>query len=615
MAHPIIEGLIEGMRLPPDYSVSEWADANLMLSPELAAEPGPWRTDRAPYQREILDSLADPAIDVLVFKSSAQVGKTSILTAGIGYYIDHAPSPMLAVQPTLDMAAAFSKDKLDPVIRDTPCLARRVSPEKARSGGNTMYYKGFPGGQLSIAGANSPTSLRMRSVKLVWADEVDAYPKSAGREGSPVKLAYKRTQTFRENGALLFLSSTPTVKGISEVDEWYEQSDQRHYLVPCAHCHTHQKLVFENIVWEKGDPDSAMYSCEECGVLNTDIEIKRGVKQGYWQADKAFNGIAGFYIWQIHSPWSSLASIVREYEDAEGKPGDMQVFHNTVLGLSWDDAENAPADVETLLNRREIIDPDVLHENAAYVAASVDVQGDRLELLVVAYGPNMERWTLSMEKHYCNPRSEAAWQWLENQLSTRRYMHPTGNKLRIEVAGIDSGYCTQEVYAFCTKWQALGRPWFAVKGVAGEGRPAFELSKTRAKGGGKLFAIGVDDCKTHLYACLAMMEPGPGYVHIADRPEFGREWLTQLTCERVHVTHDNKGYVKREWHCPPGARNEAIDLMVYNYAVVRGTNVDIGARLASFYEERGSSGFEGVASMFMGQQNEQPKAPAPTPYF
>ena len=179
---------------PPVLTVSEWADRYRKLSSESAAEPGQWNTDRAPYQRDIMDSINDPMVEDIVIMSSAQVGKTEIILNIIGFYIDYDPAPILVVQPTVTpMAQDFSKDRLATMIRDTPVLTGKVRDVKSRSSGNTILHKTFPGGHVTIAGANSPSSLASRPVRIVLMDEVDRYPASAGTEGNPIKLAEKRT--------------------------------------------------------------------------------------------------------------------------------------------------------------------------------------------------------------------------------------------------------------------------------------------------------------------------------------------------------------------------------------------------------------------------------------
>ena len=211
---------------PPELKVSDWSDQERRLSPEASAEPGQWLTSRAEYQRGIMDAFSDPNIEMVVIMSSAQVGKTEILNNVIGYHVSQDPSPMLVVQPTLDMAQTWSKDRLAPMLRDTPILQGLVKDPRARDSGNTTLHKIFPGGHITSCGANSPSSLASRPVRIVLCDEVDRYPVSAGSEGDPVSLARKRATTFWNRKIGLF--STPTNKGNSRIESAFEESDKRY---------------------------------------------------------------------------------------------------------------------------------------------------------------------------------------------------------------------------------------------------------------------------------------------------------------------------------------------------------------------------------------------------
>src|SRR5579872_2418649 len=216
---------------PPDLTVSAWADAYRRLPKESSAEPGQWITARAEYQRGPMDALSDPTIETVVLKWCAQVGKTEILLNCVGFYIHQDPSPILFLQPTLEMAEAFSKDRVAPMIRDTPALTGRFGDPRSRDSGNTLLHKQFPGGHITLAGSNAPASLASRPIRIVICDEVDRYPQSAGTEGDPVNLAKKRSTTFWNRKCLL--TSTPTIMGASRIDTAYEASDQRHFYVPC----------------------------------------------------------------------------------------------------------------------------------------------------------------------------------------------------------------------------------------------------------------------------------------------------------------------------------------------------------------------------------------------
>ncbi len=204
-----------------------------MLSAESASEAGQWRTSRAPYQKEIMDTINDHRIHTIVFMKSAQVGATEILNNIVGYFIDQDPSPTLVLQPTLAMAQAWSKDRLANMIRDCDRLRFKVKDPRSRDSGNTVLSKKFPGGNINIVGSNSPSGLASRPIRILLCDEVDRYELSAGSEGDPINLAMKRTTTFWNRK--VFITSTPTIKGISRIETAFEESDKRHYHVPCPH--------------------------------------------------------------------------------------------------------------------------------------------------------------------------------------------------------------------------------------------------------------------------------------------------------------------------------------------------------------------------------------------
>lgn len=237
------------MKSPTRLTVSEWADRERVLSPESCAEPGKWHTIRAEYQRGVMDALSDPRIETVVVMSASQIGKTEIINNIVGYFIDQEPSPMLLVQPTLEMGQSWSKDRFAPMLRDTPCLKGRVKDVRSKDSNNTIMHKVFPGGHITISGANSAASLAARPIRIVLCDEVDRYPGSAGTEGDPVNLAFKRATTFWNRKRVV--TSTPTIRGVSRIEKFWEESDKRRFFVPCPHCGEFQALWWKNVKWEK----------------------------------------------------------------------------------------------------------------------------------------------------------------------------------------------------------------------------------------------------------------------------------------------------------------------------------------------------------------------------
>jgi phage terminase large subunit GpA-like protein len=213
-----------GIRPDPDLTVSSWADRHRKLASRASAEPGQYRTARTPYMREIMDRLSpgDPTQRV-VFMKAAQVGATEGGNCFIGYVMHHAPGPMLAVQPTVELAKRNSRQRIDPLIEESPELRERVKPARSRDAGNTMLSKEFAGGILIMTGANSAVGLRSTPARYIFLDEVDAYPASADEEGDPVTLAEARSLTFAHRRKV-FLVSTPTIRGLSRIEREFEAS-------------------------------------------------------------------------------------------------------------------------------------------------------------------------------------------------------------------------------------------------------------------------------------------------------------------------------------------------------------------------------------------------------
>lgn len=235
----------EGLTPDPLLTVSEWSDRHRMLSSKASAEPGRWRTSRTPYLKAIMDCLSPmSAVERIVFMKAAQLGATEMGNNWIGYVIHHAPGPMMAVSPTVEMAKRNSKQRIDPLIEESPVLAELIAPARSRDAGNTILAKEFRGGVLVMTGANSAVGLRSMPVRYLFLDEVDGYPSDVDGEGDAISLAEARTRTFARRK--IFIVSTPTIAGASSIEREYEASDQRRYFLPCPHCSHRQWLRFES---------------------------------------------------------------------------------------------------------------------------------------------------------------------------------------------------------------------------------------------------------------------------------------------------------------------------------------------------------------------------------
>jgi len=561
----VIESSLAVLRPPPDLKVSEWADTERKLSPEASAEPGQWTTTRAEYQRGIMDAFSDPTIETIVVMSSAQVGKTEILNNLVGFHVGQDPAPMLVVQPTLDMAQTWSKDRLAPMLRDTPALSNLVSDPRSRDSGNTTLHKIFPGGHITACGANSPSSLASRPVRVVLCDEVDRYPVSAGAEGDPVSLARKRASTFWNRRIGLF--STPTLKGNSRIETAFEESDKRFYFVPCAHCGHEQTLKWAQVRWDEGQPETAAYMCEDCGVLWTDAERVRAIKNGHWQATAESKRVAGFHLSGLYSPWTPLESAVLDFLEAKKQPATLRVFVNTYLGETWED-QGERVDDYAVAERREDFGEQLPRE-ILVLTAGVDVQDDRLEIEIVGWGKDEESWSLDYKTIYGDPSSPAVWQDLDSAFA-QEFEREDGKILHVRAACIDSGgHHTNSVYTYVRPRE--GKRIFAIKGVGGEGKPLVGKPGRNNIGKIRLFPIGVDTAKDLLYSRLKISEPGPGYLHFPLKRS--DEYFRQLTAEKIVIRY-HKGFARREW-VKMRPRNEALDVRVYAMAALGILNLNL----------------------------------------
>jgi phage terminase large subunit GpA-like protein len=555
------------LKPPPALSISEWADKERQLSPESSAEPGQWRTSRIEYMREIMNTLNDPAIVRVVVQKAAQVGYTETINNVLGFYMDTDPAPVLIVQPTLEMAEAWSKDRLSPMLRDTPVLAGKVRDHKSRDSDNTIRAKVFPGGRLTIIGANAPAGLSARPIRIVLGDEVDRWPVSAGTEGDPLALASKRQQTFWNRRTLI--GSTPVLKITSVIAREYAASDQRRYYVPCPHCEHEQTMKWQQVQWTKSEvagghhihhPESACYVCENCGACWTEVERHAAVKKGRWIAENPGGNVAGFHIPGFLSPWLTLEEIAREFLKAGSDPSLRQVWENTVLGMPFEEAAEK-IDSSNLIGRGESYTPESVPAGVVIVTAGVDTQADRLEMQVVGWGVNDESWLIAHEIIHGDPSALEIWDELDQMLLVP-LRNENGRELRIQAACIDTGgHHGAQVHAFCRQRRA--RRIFPTKGFAFEGtrdiwpRSAVKTHDKRSQ----VFLIGVSAAKELLYGRLRISKPGAGYVHFPVGQGCDQEFFKQLVAEHV-ITRKKDGRPFRKWVLPPGRHNEALDCYV-----------------------------------------------------
>jgi phage terminase large subunit GpA-like protein len=550
---------------PVDLRISEWADMFRIL-PESAAEPGQWSTDRVPYMREIMDSVTNPQWETIVVMSSAQVGKTELLLNIIGYYIHYDPSAIIMLQPTLDMGQAFSKDRLAPMINDMPELRYRVKDVKTRDSGNTILHKTFKGGSITIVGANSPTGLSGRPIRIVLADEVDRYDASAGTEGDPLALATKRTTTFW-NSKKVYVS-TPGDKETSRIEPAYMEGTQEQWCYPCPACGQLQPLTWGQIRFE-----DATHECCHCKERFDEFSWKN--LRGQWKArNPEATRTRSFHLNELSSPWKRWPTIIEEFREAKrmGKES-LKVWINTSLGETWEE-QGDTLDAELFTKRREVYDCEVPN-GVLVMTAGVDVQDDRLEVEIVGWGIGKESWGIEYKTFLGDPAIIKAanlsqptiWEQLDRYLQ-KTFKFSDGNEINISCVCIDSGgHFTTEVYDFCLPREV--RRIFAIKGVGGDGLPLVGKPSRSNRKKVALFPLGVDTGKEQLFSRLKTEFEGPGYCHYPREAEKGYDegYFKGLTAEK-RVIRYHKGRPRIDWVKRSGARNEPLDLRNYATAAM-----------------------------------------------
>lgn len=574
---------------------SKWADRYRYVAPGTSPEPGEWRTDRVPYLREPMDSATDRLTEMVVLMCSSQVGKSEALLNILGFYADQDPAPQLMLQPTVESAEAFSKERIDPTFRYSPGLQNKLEEGQegrgtSRKSSTTIRMKHYHGGYLALVGANSPAGLASRPIRVLLCDEIDRY--GTTKEGDPLKLAIQRTTNFHNRKIVMV--STPTIKGASQIESWWEKSDKRFFYVPCPHCGELHRLLWANVKWDKDEdgnalPETARMVCPECGAVERGA-YKPNPEQllaGVWKASKPESRIKGYHVNSLYSPWVNLFSLVDEFVTAnqkKDKEGLME-FINLKLGESWEDIEHKD-DWEHYHRRREYYPENgALPDGVLILTAGVDVQHDRLECTVYGWGIGRECWGIEHRVIRGSPDDSYTWQQLDAFLQMRR-VRLDNVELSVMCACVDSGdgQFSNSVYTY-TKAREQSRI-FSIKGRGGIGVPLINNPTKSNAAGANLFSLGVDAGKSSLMTRLKIEDEGPGYIHFDRRKEagFNAEFFQQLTAE-VFERRFEKGVIKSAWK-KIRERNEALDCAVYAMAAVEILNPNF-EYLRDYYKDGG----------------------------
>lgn len=578
-----------GLKPLPKTSVSQWADNYRMLSSGISAEPGKWKTSRAPYQKDIMNAFTEPGIHRVVVKSSSQIGKSDMMNNVIGRFVHLDPCAIMMIQPTIDMAQDYSKTRIAPMIRDTKVLNNLFYDVKSRDANNTILSKVFPGGRLIMCGANSPAGLASRPIRILLADEVDRFPDSAGTEGDPADLAAKRMTTFWNSCMGLF--STPTNEGSSRIDEEYLAGTQEEWQHKCPNCgeyhllrHIDMTVDYKEIKTPSGKKtvivNDVKWRCPHCGFSFSEKEMKQ-TPQKYISrnADALKNGIRSFFVNGFTSPWMTWSKIMREWLEAKGDPEREKVIMNTVFGESYKQ-KGAFEDEQIFLRRRESYGAE-LPNGVLLLTAAIDTQDNRLEYEVVGWGKEEECWGIRKGIVLGAPNQDRTWKEIDNILD-KTYHFADGKGLKVVRTFIDSGgHYTFDVYNYCQK--NFHKQRFAIKGRGGPGIPLIYKIAKANNAKAPLILLGVDDGKQQIMDRLSIDSPGPLYFHFPQDEgikELSNRGYDDLYFKGIISEHKKvykrNGVLREVWETTKNVRNEPLDLRNYNLACMKSLKPDWG---------------------------------------
>lgn len=573
------EGFAEGIQPIPDQNIWQWADEHIWLAGEAAAEPGKFHSSRTPYMREVMECLSPQSIvDIVVGMMSTQIAKTLNGQIAMGYYTHRRPWPMAAYLPRDTDAANHSKLKMQPMINATPVLRARMVDGVPRSD-NTVHTKLFPGGLIKFLGAEAEASFRHMSYGFIHASEITSWPHDIEGQGDPTTLLLKRMDTYTGHGSKLYLESSPTLHKLCRIERWFLDSDQSYYFVPCPLCGHYQTLVWPQIKYKRDDnynlipiakglQAEPMYECESCNRLFAEDHKEAIMAYGVaeWRpTNPDIKHIRGFHLNSLYSPFVSWNIIVKEWIRANKEKDRTQLiaFTNTRLAETWkEDVEVQDAD--RLASHREAY-PAEVPAGVCMLTASVDVQGDRLEVEVKGWGPGMESWGIEHRVLIGSPKFDDVWRDLDAFIFDTRFQHELGIKMKITGTGIDTGYEKDIVYEYIKKRK--GRRVFALKGRGGD-YPTLKGPNKDKTYGINLYSVGTNAAKERVIGWLSIDEPGPGYCHFAD--SYSLSFFDQF--ENFYVV-TKKGI--REFIDKAGKPVEALDLFVYNRAVLEIFDVNL----------------------------------------
>lgn len=539
--------------LPPaKLRLSEWIEREIRLPDGVSSLPGPVRL--WPFQRDIADAIGDPLIERVTLVKPVRVGFTTLLTSAVASFVANDPAPILSLLPTEADCRDYIVSDIEPTFSASPLVARALSEDE--SGRNTLMSRRFPGGSLKVVAAKAPRNLRRHNVRVLFMDEVDGMENTP--EGSPLLLAERRTLGSADRK--IVMGSTPVHEETSHVLRSYADSDMRVYEVPCPKCGAFAEILWDQIVWDDGKPETARWQCPNCKEQVSERNKNEMVANGVWRAQRPdVAGHAGFRMNALISPLAnaSWGKLAKEFLANKDDPTLLQTFVNTILGQGWK-GEGEEIGEHELAARAEAMGLGMVPEDVLALTIGVDVQHDRLEVTFVGWAESGQAVVLGHRVIWGKYDEDETWGELDEQIRAT-FPHALGGRIGADAVAIDAGDGTtmKHVTAFCRS--RMRRKVVAIKGASGN-RPAIERASSKTKDGSRLFIVGVDTLKTQLFMKL----PRAGSIRFS--ADLAPVWFEQVASERA-ITRYRRGQPVRSFERIPGRRAEALDCLVYAFAV------------------------------------------------
>ena len=559
---------LDNFKVKERKSFVSWCEQNIWLPDEASSSPGQFNISLTPYMRKIyslLDHGREGPIEI-VLMFAAQLGKTQLCLNYAMYSQCESPGPLMFVLPTIKLGEKFSKQRLTPMIESCPEALRCLKQDVGRSSSQTMSVKRFYGGVTFIVGSNSKSDLSSTPVGKLLMDEIDKYKQDLDGEGNPIDMALKRTSTF--NNKVVLYSSTPGLKGLSNIEDKFDKSSKHYYQVPCPYCNFYQELKIENL-------NDAGYTCVKCSKSIDDSKHKsQMLSDGVWVTKDKSSNVYGFHLSQLYAPytWVKWGDILIEKKESVEDSIKEKTFKNLVLAETYEE-RGTKVDAESVKSKcvKDYGLNEVPLETIALTIA-VDVQANRVEFLLVAWCEKLTSYCLDYQIIMGKIEDHEV-QEILIKLYEKDYKDESGKSYKVNKAVIDSGFDTVSVYEFCRNSRGKYIP---IKGSDNLTVPVstprmLDLRKSNRKlkrSGVLLHHFGVSILKKEIYNALSMESDRYLNKNTWRRmffpSAFNDEFYLQLCAEKFVKTY-KQGTLEFKYRWKKiRERNEALDLVCYS---------------------------------------------------